>query len=59
MLAASIGHCFAFPYSEYEELKPRNITIRERVESVLLASDVFKEVKDSISPKNYDFELID
>lgn len=63
MLIASFAHAWAFSYEEYRE-KPQeeytplnNHSMANNIKSILLAQDVIKEVKDSISPIEYDFEL--
>lgn len=62
MLVASFAHSVAFAYDEYsnglgEIYKPFNKNYADNIKSILSAHDVIKEVKDSISPKEYDFEL--
>lgn len=62
MLIASFAHSLAFGYSEfnYEEVSQLiNVSMASNIKSILSAKDVIKEVKDSISPKEYDFELKD
>lgn len=62
MLIASFVHAVAFGYQEYmEEIEkvyaPLNSSLTGNIKSILYANDVIKEVKDSINPKEYDFEL--
>mmetsp|Transcript_20164 Transcript_20164/g.20194 ORF Transcript_20164/g.20194 Transcript_20164/m.20194 type:complete len:196 (+) Transcript_20164:375-962(+) len=62
MLIAAFAHMFAFGYEEYtSEVNPVFLPIKSSVasgiKSVFLAEDVIKEVKDSINPVPYDFEL--
>lgn len=58
MLGASVAHRWAFGYSEYSVLQSTTMSgIGVGVRSVLLAEDIIKEVKDSLSPATYDFEL--
>jgi hypothetical protein len=62
MLFASFAHSLAFGYSEFDDgvedvMKPMNMNYANNIKSILSAKDVIKEVKDSISPKEYDFEL--
>lgn len=60
MLIASFVHIYAFTYKEYQDdleaLKPIN-KFTSNIKSILSAQDVLKQVKDSISPQEYDFEL--
>lgn len=60
MLIASFAHMYAFSYKEYENdiesLKPIN-KFTNNIKSILSAQDVIKQVKDSFSPQEYDFEL--
>ena len=62
MLIASFAHAWAFGYEEYKEeiekeYLPFNVSMADNIKSILSAQDVIKEVKDSISPIEYDFEL--
>ena len=62
MLIASFVHAIAFGYEEYmndlaEEYTPMKGDMANNIKSILIAEDVIKGVKDSISPKKYDFEL--
>lgn len=62
MLIAAFAHQFAFGYEEYnEEVNPVYLPIKgsmaSSIKSVFLAEDVIKEVKASLNPKPYDFEL--
>ncbi|OMJ67555.1 hypothetical protein SteCoe_35248 [Stentor coeruleus] len=62
MLVASFAHSLAFSYEEYSEelekvYEPINKNMANNIKSILSAQDVIKEVKESISPVKYDFEL--
>ena len=62
MVIASFAHSCAFGYEEYtkdlEKVRnPLNKDIAESIKSIFSAQDVIEEVKFSISPKEYDFEL--
>jgi hypothetical protein len=63
MLVASFVHTFAFGYEEYMKdveavYAPIKHNFTDNVKTILSAQDVIKGVKDSISPKEYDFELV-
>lgn len=60
MVIASFAHYYAFPYNEFESdcnsTQPIN-RLTTGIKSILSAQDVINQVKDSISPQSYDFEL--
>lgn len=61
MLVASFVHSIAFGYEEYVEkieqvYSPINHNMADNIKSILLAQDVIKEVKDSISGKSFEYK---